>query len=196
MSCEELLPVEIALTAAQLPENMLPAFCVSMQLPLSPHLRRAFTLITATPDIWNDLMESRLTLSILRDLAHLEEKMEKFTRLLLPLKATIAEKRLLAGLMKQCARRGKIPDSFDSEDFAEIKESLEKVCQPRRSEALKKFSRTISEIDFPPGTKIEIDPSFEHPGVIVHVCIKRNNLYKLASIEKSLDSLFSRMEIL
>ncbi len=189
-------PVEIALTATNISENVLPEFCASMQMPLSPHLRRSFKFITDTPDLWNDFKENRLSLTILRDLAHLGEEMERFTRLLLSLETTMAEKRVLAGLLKQCSKRGNIPGIFDSDEFDKIRDQLENICQPRRTAAVRKFSQTISEIEFPPGTKVEIDQSFEHPGVVLHVSIKRNHLYKLSSIEKSLDKLFSRMDIL
>lgn len=186
-------PVEIAFTAANIPETILPEFCASMQLPLSPHLSRSFKFITLNPEFWNDLIENRITLQILRDLAHLDEKMNIFSPSLASLKATMAEKRILAGLLRQCAKRGKVPDRFESEEFEIIRDQLESICQPRRTEAMHKYSQTISELEFPAGTKIDIDPSFEHPGVVVHVGIKKNQLYKLAEIGKSLDRLFSKM---
>jgi len=183
-------PVEIAMTFKNLPTEKQRDFCESMHINLSPNIQKAFDLVIDTPEIWPDLKENKISLSILRDLTYTGTNLNFYVSWLRKLNGTVAEKRLVASWIRQCSIRGTLPEKLDCIEFCEAKKILQGLTNPRQQKALERFSKTLSNISLPPDTKLEIDPTFEKPGITVQIRVKRNTLNNLELLKTSLERLF------
>jgi hypothetical protein len=185
-------PVETAWVYSRLAETARPGFCQSLGLTLSPHVARALAHVAAHPALWPGLLENRLTIPILRDLAHFDTPFERLVTFFLGLEATLGEKRLLAGLFKQCHSRRVFPETFEGLSFADAVKALESLVQPRRCQALQTFREALAEVQLPAGVSVQCDPTFEKPGVDVTIRLKRHQLERLQETRNKLELLFTK----
>lgn len=184
-------PVEIALVFQSIDSESRGEFLRTVSLSPSPHLAAALEFVALHPELWSDLHSGKLPLSALRDLAHLGIQMPLFAKALIALKGTVAEKRLIANLLRQAAGKGPLPEDLVSDEFSVFKQSLEKISQPRRMMAQERFEAAMKTIHLPPGTSIETDPTFERPGLRLQTNIKRKDIQKLKIVQEEVEKLFS-----
>jgi len=186
--------VETAVVWRGLPQEQRDVFCRSLNLSPSPHLSKAFAFIIKREDLWHKFISSGFPLTLLRESTHLGEKMESFVIQLLEMTATMGQKRMIAGLLKQCSLKRSLPDRISISNPDEMIAHLEALAQPRRQKAQMKLKEALASIEMPSNTFIEIDASFEQPGVLLKTRIKRNEIGKLQKAALVLESLFDKME--
>lgn len=186
-------PVETALVFLALPEPDREAFCTSRQLSATANLIRSFELIAASPDLWPDLIRGALPLSIWRDLGYTGDRLAELAKLVLAAPGTVAEKRLLAGLLKQTWLKHRLPAAFTIAPATTLVAQLQQVLSPRREDVQQRLEKALKEIDLPPRVDLETDPVFEKPGITVRLHLRRNETGRLQLLQKSLEQLFERV---
>ncbi|MBF0410724.1 MAG: ParB N-terminal domain-containing protein [Candidatus Riflebacteria bacterium] len=185
---------EAALTFLELNPGLQKTFCETTGFSQSPQNSQMMKFIAENRNIWQKLHENPGLASVLKDIANLSDSREYFAEKLISMNGTIAEKRLIAALLKQSDRRGVLPIALDENITAEALINLKRLVQPRREEVFSKIEKYFSETKVPAQTSIEVDPTLERTGFSVKTHIKRHELKRIDEIRNFLDKAFETIE--
>lgn len=139
-------------------------------------------------------IKNELPLNIWRELAHVEQGLNKFGELLGKIEGTISEKRQIANLLRQSYRKNCLPDTLEDAPIKCIIEKLKSISKPRQTTSLKKWEQFLNDTKLPKGLRLKIDPTFEKPGVNLEMHITKNKLDKIDDIKQTLIKLFDDIE--
>ncbi|MFZ5950349.1 MAG: ParB N-terminal domain-containing protein [Candidatus Rifleibacteriota bacterium] len=135
-----------------------------------------------------------LPTNVWRELGHLDDKMEKAAAWLVNLSGTAAEKRLVAGLMRQAARKKTWPEKLPEGNAALAIAFFNRLVQPRRHKALDRIEPLLSSENLPAGVKVKFDVTFEHPGLDFEIHVGRNSLARFKLAQEVAEKIFSEVE--
>ncbi len=190
-SQRELSAFEAAAIFARLDADDQAAFLKHTGLSESPHMKIALAFIAAEILPHPELLDLSLSMTVWRELGHLGNDMSRFAVPLLQLPGTAAEKRNIAGLLRQAQRRNELPEKLPGNSAAEVLTSIQKIAQPRRTEALAHFETAVAKASLPPTAQLRIDPTFSQPGVQLTVTLTRNHLDRLDQIKAAVNEIFT-----
>ncbi|MBF0543849.1 MAG: hypothetical protein HQM08_05435 [Candidatus Riflebacteria bacterium] len=185
---------ESALTFAKLPEENRREFCESMGISSSPQTSQILKIIAYNKLLWPPLIENPSLITILREIGNLKERVEYYISIMVYINGTIAEKRLISGLLRQCERREILPAKIDEKEASDLIKTLTELVQPRRDSVFKRIVNLFEKHPLPPATTATPDQNLEHPGLEIKTHIKRNELKKLDTIKNSLEKVFQQIE--
>ncbi|HNV68336.1 MAG TPA: hypothetical protein PKO06_01465 [Candidatus Ozemobacteraceae bacterium] len=185
--------IETALLLQHLSESERQALAVSRRIALAPNLLNVFAYLSSLPSCWARVIDSALPVSVWRDLGALGNRLGEAVELMLTLSGTVAEKRMLAGLLRQAHLRHLLPSALASRDLSVLLTELQQLVSPRRDDVKKRYDEAIADTDLPPNTELTVDPVFEKPGVTVKLHLRRQELARLERLRQSLDHLFARI---
>lgn len=190
-SQRELSAFEAAAIFARLDADDQAAFLKHTGLSESPHMKIALAFIAAEILPHPELLDLSLSMTVWRELGHLGNDMGRFAVPLLQLPGTAAEKRNIAGLLRQAQRRNELPEKLPGNSAAEVLTSMQKIAQPRRTEALTHFETAVANASLPPTAQLRIDPTFSQPGVQLTVTLTRNHLDRLDQVKAAVNEIFT-----
>jgi hypothetical protein len=160
----------------------------------SPQLRLALHFIGCNLLCDPDLCKHSLPMNIWRELAHLGDDMKLFAGDLLTMPGTVSEKRNIAMFLRQAQRKGVLPEKLPGSNAAEALEQLQKLAQPRRTEALAKFARALEQNPLPPGFSLKIDETFSKQGMLLTCNLTRRHSGRLTEAQTAVDAIFTAVE--
>ncbi len=190
-SQRELSAFEASAIFARLDVDDQVAFLKHTGLSESPHMKIALAFIAAEILPHPELLDLSLSMTVWRELGHLGNDMSRFAVPLLQLPGTAAEKRNIAGLLRQAQRRNELPEKLPGTSAAEVLTSMQKIAQPRRTEALAHFEAAVASASLPPTAQLRIDPTFSQPGVQLTVTLTRNHLDRLDQVKAAVNEIFT-----
>lgn len=190
-SHRELTAYEAAAVFSQLAPAEQTAFLGQVGMSESPQMRAALQFIALKVLCQEKLLSHSLPVNVWRELGHLGEAIDRFAISLLELPGTAAEKRNIAALLRQAQRRNELPEVLPGKDAAEVLANMQKIAQPRRTDALEKFQQALAKADLPTGALVKIDPTFTQPGLQVSLQITRNHSERFDQTRKAVDSIFA-----
>ncbi|HAE40349.1 MAG TPA: hypothetical protein DCG57_17200, partial [Candidatus Riflebacteria bacterium] len=103
----------------------------------------------------------------------------------------------------QAQRKGVLPENLygkdaagdlSGNDAAEVLENLQRLAQPRRTDALDKFARALEQNPLPPGVSIKIDQTFSKPGILLTCNLTRRHCGRLTEAQAAVDAIFAAVE--
>jgi hypothetical protein len=184
--------VELALVSERLSEDECRFLWRGQGHSISPDMRSALAVLVRRRDWWPLILEKNLPTAIFRDMAALGDAMERFLADLLRFPGTVGEKRVLAGLFKQCVTRNVRPgQSYAS--LSEARADLQTRLEPRRSEALTRWQKVSGTIKRPPGVDLRIDETFEKPGITVTIQVFRDQTEVLEATAQVVRHVFAHL---
>lgn len=166
------------------------AFLVQTGISESPQMQKALEFIASQVLAVPEFLEHSMPFSVWRELGHLGNAIADLAIPLLILPGTVAEKRNIAGLLRQAQRRNELPETLPGKTAAEVLENLQKIAQPRRSDALTRYESALKDANFPPGSQVRIDPTFSQPGLHLSINLTRNHLDRFDQAKKAVEMLF------
>ncbi len=190
-SQRELSAFEASAIFARLDVDDQVAFLKHTGLSESPHMKIALAFIAAEILPHPELLDLSLSMTVWRELGHLGNDMSRFAVPLLQLPGTAAEKRNIAGLLRQAQRRNELPEKLHGTSAAEVLTSMQKIAQPRRTEALAHFEAAVANASLPPTAQLRIDPTFSQPGVQLTINLTRNHLDRLDQAKAAVNEIFT-----
>jgi len=190
-SQRELSAFEASAIFARLDVDDQVAFLKHTGLSESPHMKIALAFIAAEILPHPELLDLSLSMTVWRELGHLGNDMSRFAVPLLQLPGTAAEKRNIAGLLRQAQRRNELPEKLPGTSAAEVLTSMQKIAQPRRTEALAHFEAAVANASLPPTAQLRIDPTFSQPGVQLTINLTRNHLDRLDQAKAAVNEIFT-----
>ena len=190
-SQRELSAFEASAIFARLDVDDQVAFLKHTGLSESPHMKIALAFIAAEILPHPELLDLSLSMTVWRELGHLGNDMSRFAVPLLQLPGTAAEKRNIAGLLRQAQRRNELPEKLPGNSAAEVLTSMQKIAQPRRTEALAHFEAAVANASLPPTAQLRIDPTFSQPGVQLTINLTRNHLDRLDQAKAAVNEIFT-----
>lgn len=190
-SQRELSAFEAAAVFTRLAADDQAAFLKHTGLSESPHMKIALAFIAAEILPHPELLDLSLSMTVWRELGHLGNDMGRFAVPLLQLPGTAAEKRNIAGLLRQAQRRNELPDKLPGNNAGEVLASMQKIAQPRRTEALAHFDAAVAGASLPPTAQLKIDPTFSQPGVQLTINLTRNHLDRLDQAKAAVNEIFA-----
>lgn len=165
-------------------------FCERSKIQYSPQMVEALHYVGKN----YQQLENQLPLNIWRELAHIDNGLNKYGSFLSSVKGTVSEKRVIANLLRHCFRKKQLPDELLGDNGKAIISFLENIAKPRQNNALAKWNKALEDIDFPKGLNVKIDPTFEKPGISLNIHVLRKNLSRIDDTKKVLESLFTSVE--
>lgn len=190
-SQRELSAFEAAAVFTRLAADDQAAFLKHTGLSESPHMKIALAFIAAEILPHPELLDLSLSMTVWRELGHLGNYMGRFALPLLQLPGTAAEKRNIAGLLRQAQRRNELPEKLPGNNAGEVLASMQKIAQPRRIEALAHFDAAVAGASLPPTAQLRIDPTFSQPGVQLTINLTRNHLDRLDQAKAAVNEIFA-----
>ena len=190
-SQRELSAFEAAAVFTRLAADDQAAFLKHTGLSESPHMKIALAFIAAEILPHPELLDLSLSMTVWRELGHLCNDMGRFAVPLLQLPGTAAEKRNIAGLLRQAQRRNELPEKLPGNNAGEVLASMQKIAQPRRTEALAHFDAAVAGASLPPTAQLRIDPTFSQPGVQLTINLTRNHLDRLDQAKAAVNEIFA-----
>ena len=190
-SQRELSAFEASAIFARLDVDDQVAFLKHTGLSESPHMKIALAFIAAEILPHPELLDLSLSMTVWRELGHLGNYMGRFALPLLQLPGTAAEKRNIAGLLRQAQRRDELPEKLPGNNAGEVLASMQKIAQPRRTEALAHFDAAVAGASLPPTAQLRIDPTFSQPGVQLTINLTRNHLDRLDQAKAAVNEIFA-----
>lgn len=191
----QLYPLETAIAYAGIEDKHLKKeFCGKIGLSESPQMSKSLIFIAQNYLKFPAQNFNSLPLNIWRELGHIEKNYDQILTDFLRFEGTIGEKRLIAGLLRQCARKTELPEKFPSNEGKAIISFLNSIVQPRRSQALEKYEKTISNLKIPAGINIKIDSTFSKPGIDIQIHVKRNSLERFNQAGELARKIFTEVE--
>ncbi|PKL48957.1 MAG: hypothetical protein CVV42_08150 [Candidatus Riflebacteria bacterium HGW-Riflebacteria-2] len=160
----------------------------------SPQLRLALRFIGCNLLCHPECGKHNLPLNIWRELAHLGDDMKLFAFDLLTMPGTVSEKRNIAMFLRQAQRKRVLPEKLPGNNAAEALENLQRLAQPRRTDALDKFARALEQNPLPPGITIKIDQTFSKPGMQLTCNLTRRHSGRLTEAQAAVDAIFAAVE--
>lgn len=157
----------------------------------SPQMRVALQFIADEVLADHEMLAFSLPVNTWRELGHLGDALARFGKAILVLPGTVAEKRNIAAMLRQAQRRNELPDRLSGANAGEVLASLQKIAQPRRSDALEKYEAAIASTRFPHGVTLKIDPTFAQPGIHATIQLTRNHTDRLDEARKAIDCIFA-----
>lgn len=195
LNCNRIItPIEVAMVSKKLTDKELGEFLSLASISDSPHVRIALKFIADHLAELNQTHLISMPIAIWRELAHLEDNLNKFAIDLAALQATVSEKRLVAQLLRQCMRKKSLPDSISNKTAAEIIADLKKIAQPRKTQALDKFNQALINAELPPGANIKIDSNFDKPGIELAIRVTRSNTERLTKAREAIERIFAQVD--
>lgn len=173
--------------------EMIAKILAAAGLTSTPQLLKVFNFL-ADCESFTDENLNALPVNVWRELGHLQTDLQPVAEWLVKLPATMAEKRLIAGMLRQADRRKALPQSFSAENGTAAIAWLAQIVQPRRSETMQKVLPLLESKNVPAGISVKIDPTFEKPGLEMQIHLTRNHLDRFAEAEKLARELFARVE--
>lgn len=181
---------QVSLLTSGLSDKEISLICDKVGFSDSPQMVAAIKYLSQLLKNKPELLDYQLPANIWRELGHLGDSISLYAEDLMRLPGTVGEKRNIAAFLRQAKRRNELPTSIKADNASKLLPILQKTAQPRRTEAFEKYEKALSDVDFPSGVSIKIDPTFAQPGVSITANIKRNELDKLEKTVNSLESLF------
>ncbi len=135
-----------------------------------------------------------LPANVWRELGHLDDKMEKASAWLVNLSGTAAEKRLVAGLLRQTVRKKAWPAEMPDGNAAQAIAVFNRLVQPRRHKALDRLEPMLAPEKLPAGVKVKFDATFEHHGLDFEIHVGRNSLARFKQAQEIAERIFSEVE--
>jgi len=160
----------------------------------SPQLRLALKYLAENMLSRGYIPEQQLPLNIWRELGHLGDEMKRFAGDLLTMPGTVSEKRNIAMFLRQAQRKGILPERLPGNNATETLERLQRLAQPRRTEALAKFGRALEQNPLPPGVSIKIDETFSKPGMQLTCNLTRRHSGRLTEAQSAVNAIFTAVE--
>ena len=160
----------------------------------SPQMVFAIKYLTTLLEKSPELYQYQLPANIWRELGHLGKDIDRYASDLLVMQGTVSEKRSIATFLRQAQRRNELPDSIKAEKTVEILPKIQKIAQPRKTEAYEKYEKAVAKIEFPNSLNIRIDPTFEQSGVALSLNVNRFELEKLDKTKEALQKLFDEVK--
>lgn len=193
-SHRELTAFELAAAfAATTPEES-SAFFSLAGMAESPQLQQALSYIAKDILSADNLPEQQMPLNIWRELGHLGEDIGRFGRNLLQIPGTVGEKRNIAMFLRQAKRKDQLPESLPGTTAAEILANLQPVAQPRRTQALDKFTAALEQNPLPAGVSVKIDQTFSLPGMQLAINLTRLHCNRLSETQTAVEAIFTAVE--
>ncbi len=189
-SHRELSPYEAAAVFMILKPTERKEFMLQTGISESPQMQTALEFIAREILTRPELLENSMPLSVWRELGHLGKAISPLAVTLLTLPGTVAEKRNIAGLLRQAQRRNELPEVLPGKTAGEVLENMQKIAQPRRSDALARYESAIDNAKLPPGVQVRIDPTFSQPGLQFSMSLTRNHLDRLDQVKTAVENLF------
>lgn len=193
-SHRELSAFELAAAFAAIAPDEGTAFFSSVGAADSPQLQAALRYIADSILRSETPPELQLPLNIWRELGHLGEDIGRFALPILQMPGTVSEKRNIAMFLRQAQRKGVLPQNLPGNDAAEVLENLQRLAQPRRTDALDKFARALEQNPLPPGVSIKIDQTFSKPGMQLTCNLTRRHSGRLTEAQAAIDAIFAAVE--
>ncbi|GAB4272595.1 MAG: hypothetical protein Kow0029_11370 [Candidatus Rifleibacteriota bacterium] len=135
-----------------------------------------------------------IPVKIWRELAHIGLEREDILKDFVNINATVGEKRLIAGLLRQAARKKALPSSIKNLTVSELVELLQHIVQPRKTSAIAKFNQALEKQKVPAGVTLKIDQNFDQPGIEVSMRVKRNRLEIFDETRRVAEKLFAEVD--
>lgn len=162
-------------------------------LSSSPQLLRILNFLAESTWL-SDAEINSLPMNVWRELGHLQTDLDQVARWLTNLAATAAEKRLVAGLLRQADRRKALPTKFLAETGPAAIAWLSEIVQPRRSGAMAKMAPFLEKGRVPTGVTIKFDQTFEKPGLEVQINASRKHLDRFEKAKDLVQEIFAQVE--
>lgn len=160
----------------------------------SPQLRLALKYIAENANNRSNPPEQQLPLNIWRELGHLGDDMQRFAGDLLSMPGTVSEKRNIVMFLRQAQRKRVLPEKLPGSNAAEALENLQRLAQPRRTDALDKFALALKQNPLPPGFSVKIDETFSKPGMQLTCNLTRRHSGRLTEAQAAIDAIFAAVE--
>jgi hypothetical protein len=164
-----------------------------LNLSSSPQLIRVLEFLAGSNSLTNSQINT-LPINVWRELGHLQTELLPVALWLTNLSATAAEKRLIAGLLRQADRRKALPEKFEFETGPAAIAWLNEIVQPRRSQALAKIAPLLEKGRIPSGISIKFDQTFEKPGLEVMINASRKHLDRFDKAKELVQEIFTQVE--
>lgn len=164
-----------------------------LNLKSSPQLIRVLDFLAESNEL-TDSQINALPINVWRELGHLHTELLAVALWLINLSATTAEKRLIAGLLRQADRRKALPKEFNVKNGSAAISWLNEIVQPRRSKVMSKMALFFEKGRIPPGISIQFDQTFEQPGVQVMINASRNHLDRFDQAKQLVQDIFTQVE--
>lgn len=193
-SHRELTAFELAAAYAATSTEESSVFFSVVGMPESPQLQHALSYIAQDILGSDNLPEQQMPLNIWRELGHLGDDIGRFARDLLRIPGTVAEKRNIAMFLRQAKRKEKLPASLPGTTAGEVLANLQPVAQPRRTEALARFTAALQQNPLPAGVSIKIDQTFSLPGMLLTINLTRRHCNRLSETQSAVEAIFTAVE--
>ncbi len=189
----QVMPLEGAILVKQIKDNRQKMnFCRQNHISASPQMIGILEYLATHRGSYTPDQINSIPLNTWRELAHLD-----FSNLLpwfIQINGTVSAKRQIAGLLRQCQRLGHQSYPLDEIQADEVIKKLKQIAQPRRSKVLENFEQAVDNIDLPAGIKINIDSTFNKPGIDFNLHITRKSLSRFKQASDIAGEIFAKVE--
>lgn len=169
-------------------------FLDAINLVASPQLWKILEILSENLKMFSTATLNALPLNVWRELGHLEGDVAAIAAWMVAMNATSGEKRLIAGLLRQAARRKALPPELMPMDGTQAIAWLQQIVQPRRSAAAQKLAAAMAAQSPLSGVSLKSDQTFEKPGIDITLHVTRSSLDRFDKARQLVQRLFAEVE--
>jgi hypothetical protein len=189
----QIMPLEGAILVEQIKDRQQKAsFCRQNHISASPQMINILEYLAFKHGAFSAEQVNSIPFNTWRELSHLD-----FASLLpwfININGTVSAKRQIAALLRQCQRLGHENYPIDELQADEVIKKLKQIAQPRRTEAIERYEQAVASIDMPPGIKINIDSTFNKPGIDFNLHVTRKSLTRFEQAADVAGHIFAKVE--
>ncbi|HPR64157.1 MAG TPA: hypothetical protein PK014_08020 [Thermoanaerobaculia bacterium] len=172
------------------------AFLSDLSMGDSPSIPAVMDLLVSDPSLHPAILEGRMTLAALRDLAASGSDFRFWVKVLLEAKGTVGERRVAASLVRDCVFRETLPGVPAVASVKDVIAWLHPLAHPETDTRMNELNTALGEVNLPPGVRVHADPTLEREGVELSFRVTRRDLSRLEEIRQSLARLFEKLDFL